>query len=97
MTMKKVYVTPVATTVAFVVNENIATSRQPDESWTGEGTYSQEPAGKCNDVFNSTDVKTHLQPGEIDIQKALANVQYYEPHRLNEILAILASGKFNCY
>lgn len=95
--MKKFYVQPVATNVAFVVNENIAISKKPDESWTGQGSYSQAEPGNCNDVFNSTDVKTYLNPGETDIQLALANVQKYSPERLNEIIAIMASGSFNCY
>jgi hypothetical protein len=56
--MKKFYVQPVATNVAFVVNENIAFSFKIDESWIGEGTYDNVAPKNCNEVFNSTEIKT---------------------------------------
>jgi hypothetical protein len=95
--MKKFYVQPVATNVAFVVNENIAFSFKIDESWIGEGTYDNVAPNNCNEVFNSTEIKTYLKPGETDIQLALANVAKYSPDDLNDIIAKLTSGQFNCY
>ena len=50
--MKKFYVKPVATNIAFVVNENIATSRNPDTSLTGFGSYANA-GDNCNEFFNS--------------------------------------------
>lgn len=95
--MKKFYVQPVATNVAFVVNENIAFSTKPDESWIGEGTYDNVAPKTCNEVFNSTEIKTYLNPGETDIQLALANVAKFSPSDLDTIIEKLISGQFNCY
>ncbi len=95
--MKKLYVKPVALNVAFVVNENIAISREPDESLTGKGSYANVEAGICNEYFNSTTIKTYLEPGEYDIQKAFSNVQKYDPANLQVILNILTGGSFNCF
>ncbi len=98
--MKKFYVKPVATNVAFVVNENIATSKSPDESLTGMGSYSSVDKATCNEFFNSTQVKTYLQPGETSILQALKNVMLYDSVGANEILAKMDPDNpegFNCY
>jgi hypothetical protein len=81
--MKKMYMKPLATNVAFVVNENIATSRNPDTSLTGFGSYANA-GDNCNEFFNSTQIKTYLEPGQTSILQAFANVQKNEPEKLQE-------------
>lgn len=97
--MKKFYVKPVATNVAFVVNENIATSKSPDETLYGFGSYNNA-GDNCNEFFNSTQIKTYLQPGETSILQALKNVMRFDPVGANEILAKMDPDdpeSFNCY
>jgi hypothetical protein len=96
--MKKFYVKPVATNIAFVVNENIATSKNPDTSLTGLGSYANVVAN-CNEFFNSTQIKTYLEPGQTSILQAFANVQKNEPEKLQEIMDKMnpLTGDFNCY
>ena len=58
--MKKIYVKPMASGVAFVVNENIAASDKP--SFTGKpGSFTlknnPEIVG-CNEVFSDTQIMT---------------------------------------
>ncbi len=96
--MKKFYVKPVATNIAFVVNENIATSKNPDTSLTGFGSYANV-VDNCNEFFNSTQIKTYLEPGQTSILLAFANLQKFEPQRLQEIMDKMnpLTGDFNCY
>lgn len=96
--MKKFYVKPVATNIAFVVNENIATSGNPDTSLTGFGSYTNA-GDNCNELFNSTQIKTYLKPGETSILIAFANLQKHEPDKLQEIMDKMnpLTGDFNCY
>jgi hypothetical protein len=96
--MKKFYVKPVATNIAFVVNENIATSKNPGTSLTGFGSYANA-GDNCNEFFNSTQIKTYLEPGQTSILQAFANVQKNEPEKLQEIMDKMnpLTGDFNCY
>ena len=66
--MKKIYVKPMAANVAFVVNENIASSITID-SVTGSSRLDQN-GDKCNQVFFNTGIQTNLAPGSFDFQEA---------------------------
>lgn len=97
--MKKFYVKPAATNVAFVVNENIATSRGFHEELTGMGSFNNA-GDNCNEVFNSTQIPTGLAPGEDNILKAMQYVAQLEDGRfLQEIMDRMdpLTGDFNCY
>lgn len=97
--MKKSYVKPLATNVAFVVNENIAVSKMPDENLIGTGTYTNVSGKNCNEVFNSTQIQTGLQPGDTSLFAALGSLSGDE---LQAILATLKKDEngrysFNCF
>ena len=98
--MKKFYVKPVATNIAFVVNENIATSKNPDTSLTGFGSFSNVE-DNCNDFFNSTQIPTGLKPGDDNILTAMQYVAGLENGQqlLQEIMDRMnpLTGDFNCY
>ena len=67
--MKKIYVKPMATNVAFVVNENIASSLSY-EGVPGTTNMSQVEGNNCNKVFYTTDISTGLEPGVFDFNTA---------------------------
>lgn len=69
--MKKLYVKPEASCVAFVVNENIATSLVYTENQNGEISYVQYETD-CNDILNSTDIETGLKDGCVNINHVIA-------------------------
>ena len=66
--MKKIYVKPMAANVAFVVNENIASSITIDNV-TGSSRLDQN-GEKCNEVFFNTGIATGLAPGSFDFAAA---------------------------
>lgn len=90
--MKKIYVKPEAMTVAFAVNENIATSGFYTEDLDGVVSYKQQEEG-CNDILNGTSIETGLEDGNYDINDvmdSLANrIQAGGGSALEELKAIL--------
>jgi hypothetical protein len=72
--MKKIYVKPEAMTVAFAVNENIATSGFYTEDLDGVVTYKQDEVG-CNDILNGTNIETGLPDGETDINMVMKHLE----------------------
>ena len=70
--MKKIYVKPMAANVAFVVNENIASSITIDNV-TGSSRLDQN-GEKCNEVFFNTGIATNLVPGNFDFAAAYDNL-----------------------
>ena len=66
--MKKIYVKPMAANVAFVVNENIASSITIDDEIGS--SYLHQKGDSCNEVFFNTGIATKLDPGVFDYQKA---------------------------
>jgi hypothetical protein len=72
--MKKIYVKPEAMTVAFAVNENIATSGFYTEAEDGVVTYKQDEVG-CNDILNGTNIETGLPDGETDINMVMKHLE----------------------
>lgn len=89
--MKKMYVKPVASSVAFVVNENIATSKfEQIEGW---GSFDYNAAGVL--VINSTDIPCRVPEGvAMDLMHAL---EYCTPEEYLSIQAAMDAGTFNCY
>ena len=71
--MKKTYVKPEAFSVAFAVNENIATSIFT-ESADGTITYVQSVEG-CNKYINSTQISTGLKDGCTDITHVMEHLK----------------------
>jgi hypothetical protein len=91
--MKKIYVKPEAMTVAFAVNENIATSGFYTEDLEGVVTYKQDEVG-CNDILNGTNIETGLPDGETDINLVMVHLeqmisQTTNQSALEELWAIL--------
>ena len=97
--MKKSYVKPLATNVAFVVNENIAVSKMPDKNLIGTGTYTNVSGKNCNKVFNSTQIQTGLQPGDNNLLTALDGLTGDDLQAILNALKIDETGKysFNCF
>ena len=95
--MRKIYVKPVANSVAFVVNENIATSNTSKDDIhgiVGSLSYDQVERGVCNDVINSTQIPTGLPEGVYDSELVFPNLT--KP-QLAEIVRLIYAGKFNCF
>lgn len=90
--MKKVYVRPVASSVAFAVNENIATSAS--QILNGVVSYVQA-VEDCNKIINSTSIETGLAPGVTSIEIVLENLRNQMStltgSALEELAAILAA------
>ncbi len=71
--MKKIYVKPQASSVAFAVNENIAFSGEITMSSGGEVKYIQSYDG-CNTFLSNTGIATGLLEGCIDYQEMMDNI-----------------------
>lgn len=93
--MKKVYLKPVASTVAFVVNENIAISLpEGAESIPGSIHYiNGDGTPNCNQILNSTEIRTGLEPGDYDFDKAMkyieATISEYSGNQLLLLQSVL--------
>jgi hypothetical protein len=90
-TMKKMYVKPMASGVAFVVNENIATSKFIQvEGW---GSFDYNADGVL--VINSTNIPCRIpEGGSMDLMTALT---YCTPDEYLIIKSAMDAGTFNCY
>lgn len=91
--MKKAYLKPQASAIAFVVNENIAASFGGESA---EGTvYFTNSGGEagCNKMLHNTGIATNLEPGDNSIEKAMANIagalEDYEGSQLAMLKEIL--------
>lgn len=89
--MKKIYVQPVASNVAFVVNENIATSGIIFEGTSGSANFWATIDG-CNDKFVGTDIETNLEDGDMSMLKAMESLSKEE---LQIIMDMLLTGKLS--
>lgn len=70
--MKRNYMKPLASAVAFVVNENIASSFTDAE---GTAYFSNGTGAKtCNKLINGTGIETGLTDGDFNIYTAFANI-----------------------
>ena len=87
--MKKSYIKPVATSVAFVVNENIATSSFDFETSLGNVKLWADWEG-CNEKFPGVDIPTGLEPGNNNVVEAVKNLSKEE---LKIIYDMLLSGQ----
>ena len=90
--MKKIYVKPMASNVAFVVNENIAASDIDFKEVVGRANYIQN-GDDCNKYFAGTGdilIETHLAPGDFNPNTAMANLTLEEQQL---ILDLMLAGK----
>ena len=83
--MKKIYVKPMATNVAFVVNENIASSVRVEGN-PGITQLTQNDGDNCNKVFFDTGIATGLEEGVFDFDKAYSQLDYAT---LSKIMAVI--------
>ena len=83
--MKKIYVKPMATNVAFVVNENIASSLRVEGN-PGITKLTQDYGDNCNKVFFDTGIPTNLKDGVFDFDKAYSQL---DSATLAQILAVI--------
>lgn len=97
--MKKIYVKPQASSVAFAVNENIAFSGEITMSSGGEVKYIQSYDG-CNKFLSNTGIATGLKEGCIDYQHMMDKIIVREDpvygtdlFELNKILEDLEKKK----
>ncbi len=70
--MKKFYVKPTATSVAYAVNENIAISGNPVAGDPSDIHYVNIERSLCNTVVANTGVETGILPGVTNINEVLA-------------------------
>jgi hypothetical protein len=71
--MRKTYVKPMAANVAFVVNENIATSLDKFQK-PGQSKLNFVEEGTCNKYFFTTKIETGLPEGVYDANQAIGNL-----------------------
>lgn len=83
--MKKIYVKPMATNVAFVVNENIASSVRVEGN-PGTTKLNNIEGDNCNKVFFDTGIPTGLEDGVFDFDKAYSQLDYAT---LSKIMAVI--------
>ena len=93
--MKKIYVKPMASNVAFVVNENIASSLGI-ENVTGT-TQLDQNGENCNKVFYTTGIATNLPDGVFDFKTAFSKVDDLTMLQIKDILSNPANPQFSAY
>lgn len=97
--MKKTYVKPVAVSVAFAVNENIALSGFLAKTEGGVVKYVNHSGGNCNKYLSTTGIATGLKEGCVDYE----HMMYHLMNRENpvkgadfeKLMAILAELEKN--
>ena len=85
--MKKFYVKPQAANVAFVVNENIATS-QGSQTNSGLVKLDQVDSGLCFKVFYTTGIETGPDSGISDVTTSFENL---DPAVINQIYTVVSN------
>ena len=104
--MKKIYVKPQASSVAFAVNENIAFSGEITMSSGGEVKYIQSYDG-CNKFLSNTGIATGLKEGCINYDHMMGHIMNRPDESgvyktdFDELVAIMKkiekeSGNFVC-
>lgn len=73
----KTYIKPLAMSVTFSINENIATSFDVEVDVRGSFSYEKgNVAGKCNKYINNTQIETGLPYGEENAADVSAAIDY---------------------
>ena len=73
--MKKLYVKPTASNVAYAVNENIALSLKYNIGDPGNITYINVERSLCNKEIANTGIPTGLIPGCTNIEHVMRNLK----------------------